>query len=53
MNTKMMTLLDQYAQEAGFRDLADMKNSYSDRAYAAAVAPMILRAKRELALIDQ
>jgi len=45
MNPKLMSLLDQYAQESGFRDLADMKASYTDRAYATALGAMIQRAR--------
>ena len=44
-NPVLMALLDQYAQESGFRDLADMKASYTDRAYAAALGAMLQRAK--------
>lgn len=44
-NTQLMALLDQYAQESGFADLADMKASYNDRAYAVALGAMLQRAK--------
>jgi hypothetical protein len=48
MTTKFNQLLDQYAQESGFRDLADLKSNYSDAAYAAVLASMIRRAKSAL-----
>lgn len=41
----LMALLDQYAQESGFADLADMKASYNDRAYAVALGAMLQRAR--------
>lgn len=47
-NPQMMMLLDKYAQEAGFANLADMKNNYSDRTYSAVLAPMVRRAKAEM-----
>lgn len=46
-DTALMALLDQYAQESGFADLADMKASYNDRAYATALGAMIQRARYE------
>ena len=48
INTALMALLNQYAQEGGFRDLADLKNSYMPRAYAATLAMMTRRAYAEL-----
>ena len=47
-NPALMALLDQYAQESGFRDLADLKNSYTDRAYAHTVSMLLRRATAEL-----
>jgi hypothetical protein len=40
---KLMSLLDQYAQEAGFANLQDLKNNYTDKAYAKVVGAMVLR----------
>ena len=47
--TQTMLLLDQYAQESGFVNLEDMKNNYSDRAYAAVMISLLHRAKTEMA----
>ena len=44
----MEQLLDQYAQEAGFVNLLDLKNSYTDRAYAATMQSLVRRARAEL-----
>jgi hypothetical protein len=47
-NPALMALLDQYAQASGFRDLADLKNSYTDRAYAHTLSMLLRRANSEL-----
>lgn len=48
INHKLMALLDQYAQESGFADLADLKNNYMPRAYNHTMAMMVRRARYEL-----
>lgn len=47
-NHQLMALLDQYAQESGFLDLADLKHNYHPRAYAQVIAVYLRRANSEL-----
>jgi hypothetical protein len=48
VNPALMALLDQYAQESGFADLADLKHNYTDRAYAHTLSSLLRRATSEL-----
>jgi hypothetical protein len=41
---KLRALLDQYAQEAGFTNMLDLKDNYTPKAYGSVVAQMVLRA---------
>lgn len=50
---KLMSLLDQYAQEAGFANLQDLKNNYTDKAYAQVIGAMTLRAFKDEGFDDQ
>jgi uncharacterized protein YihD (DUF1040 family) len=49
INHQLMALLDQYAQESGFKDLADLKDNYMPRAYQQVMPMFIRRAHAELA----
>lgn len=41
-------LLDQYAQEAGFENMLDLKRSYTPQAYGWAFQTFVRRARAEL-----
>jgi hypothetical protein len=48
INHQLMALLDQYAQESGFKDLADLKHNYTDTAYSHVLPLLITRARNAL-----
>jgi len=41
-------LLDSYAQEAGYKDIADLKDQYHPRAYAQVIASYVARARYQI-----
>jgi len=47
-NQALTDLLNSYAQEAGYRDMADLKEQYHPRAYAQVIAVYVRRANAEL-----
>jgi hypothetical protein len=52
VDTKMMQLLNQYAQEFGFEDLADLKANYTEKGYEHTLPQMIVRARREMGEVN-
>ena len=50
---QFMAQLDQYAQESGFANLADLKNNYTEQAYRAVLTPMMWRAMRDVGIDDE
>lgn len=48
MESKINQLLDQYAQEVGYKDMADLKAQYHPRAYAILLPQYVRRAQHQL-----
>jgi len=50
MNNALTDLLDQYAREAGYADMTDLKSQYHPRAYAVLLPQFVRRAQCQLAV---